>query len=215
MTLGLDILLLNIDPNLRMVREWEYAGYAMQAADLIELTVAGRLTLTGRWVKWITIVDATPTGDPLLDTTLAALATSRKRLMPTDWMARQPGNPIDPGLAVLASQGALRVNSRRGTGRRTYTEVELLDAERQARVGARLDRYVAAGSAADVLDWAMAGLVHQCTLWTPGHFDRAAQRKFKEAAKGERGTSKANPVEATIRMLMSDAHGCRNLDPLP
>jgi hypothetical protein len=55
----------------------------------------------------------------LLDTTLA---TSRKRLMPTDWMARQPGNPIDPGLAVLASQGALRVNSRRGTGRRTYTD---------------------------------------------------------------------------------------------
>ena len=215
MTLGLDILLLNIDPNLRMVREREYAGYAMQAADLIELTVAGRLILTGRWVKWITIVDATPTGDPLLDAPLAALATSRKRLMPTDWMARQPGNPIDPGLATLASQGALRVNSRRGTGRRTYTEVELLDAERQARVGARLDRYIAAGSAADVLDWALAGLVHQCTLWIPGHFDRAAQRKFKEAAKGERGKNKADPVEATIRMLMSDAHGCRNLDPLP
>jgi hypothetical protein len=214
-TLGLDILLLNIDPHLRRVREREYAGYAMQAADLIELTVAGRLILTGRWVKWITIVDATPTGDPLLDTTLAALATSRKRLMPTDWMARQPGNPIEPGLAVLASQGAVRVNSRRGTGRRTYTEVELLDRVRQEEVCSRLARYLAAGSAAGVLDWALAGLVHQCTLWIPGHFDRAAQRKFKEAAKGERGKSKANPVEATIRTLMSDAHGCRNLDPLP
>jgi hypothetical protein len=106
-TLGLDILLLNIDPNLWRVREREYAGYAMRAADLIELAVAGRVTLTGRWVKWVTVVDATPTGDPLLGTTLA-------------------------------------------------------------------------------------GLVHQCTLWIPGHFDRAAQRKFKEAAKGER--ARAKPV---------------------
>jgi len=213
-TLGLDILLLNIDSQLRMVREFEDAGYAMRAADLIELTVAGRLILTGRWVKWVTVLDATPTGEPWLDASLAALATSAKRLMPTDWMARHPGySPVDTGLAELARQGAVRVNSRRGTGRRTYTEVELLDAPRQAEVRGRLDRYLAAGSAADVLDWALAGLVHQCGLWIPGHFDRAEQRKFKEAAKGDRGRSKASPVEATIRMLMSDAHNCRNVDP--
>lgn len=213
MTLGLDILLLNIDPNLRMVREWEDAGYAMRAADLIELAVAGRVTLTGRWVKWVTVLDATPTGEPWLDASLAALAAAPKRLMPTDWMARHPGySPVDAGLAELAGQGAVRVRSRRGKGRHTYTEVELLDPARQARVRGRLDRYVAAGSAADVLDWALAGLVHQCTLWIPGHFDRAEQRQFKEAAKGARGKSKANPVEATIRMLMSDAHNCRNVD---
>jgi Golgi phosphoprotein 3 (GPP34) len=214
-TLALDILLLNIDGDLRMVREFEYVGYAVRAADLIELAVAERLILTGRWVKWVTIVDATPTGEPLLDASLAALATSAKRLMPTDWMARHPGySPVDAGLAQLAGQGAVRVNSRRGSGRRTYTEVELLDRARQAEVRARLDRYIAAGSAADVLDWALAGLVYQCGLWIPGHFDRAADRKYKEAAQGERGKSKANPVEATIRMLMSDAHNCRNVDSL-
>jgi Golgi phosphoprotein 3 (GPP34) len=148
-----------------MVREFEYVGYAVRAADLIELAVAEPLILTGRWVKWVTIVDATPTGEPLLDASLAALAASPKRLMPTDWMARHPGySPVDAGLAELARQGAVRVNSRRGTGRRTYTGVELLDAGRQARVCARLDRYIAAGSAADVLDWPLAGLVHQCTL---------------------------------------------------
>lgn len=215
MTLGLDVLLLNIDPDLRMVREFEYVGYAVRAADLIELAVAERLILTGRWVKWVTIVDDTPTGEPLLDASLAALATSPKRLMPTDWMARHPGySPVDASLAELARQDAVRVHTRRGTGRRTYTEVELLDRARQAEVRARLDRYIAAGSAADVLDWALAGLVYQCGLWIPGHFDRAADRKYKEAAKGERGKSKANPVEATIRMLMSDAHNCRNVDSL-
>jgi hypothetical protein len=102
-TLGLDVLLLNIDPHLRMVREFEYVGYAVRAADLIELAVAEPLILTGRWVKWVTIVDATPTGEPLLDASLAALAASPKRLMPTDWMARHPGySPVDAGLAELA-----------------------------------------------------------------------------------------------------------------
>ncbi len=213
MTLGLDILLLNIDPNLRRVREREYAGYAMRAADLIELAVARRVTLTGRWVKWITVVDAEPTGEPLLDASLAALATAPKRLMPVDWMCRQPaGGVVEAGLAVLAGQGAVRLHSREVTRRRTLTEPELLDPARQAQVRARLDRYIAAGTAADVLDWALAGLVHQCDLWIPGHFDRAAQRQYKEAARGQRGRSQANPVEWTIRVLMSDAHNARNRD---
>jgi len=211
-TLGLDILLLCIDPNLRMVRDREYTGHAMRAADLIELAVAHRVTLIGRWVKWITVVDAEPTGEPLLDASLAALATAPKRLMPTDWMARQPAaGVVEAGLAVLAEQGAVRLYSRRVTSRLTLTEPELLDPARQAGVRARLDRYAAAGGSADVLDWALAGLVHQCNLWIPGHFDRAAQRQYKEAARGERGKSQADPVEATIRMLMSDAHSCRNL----
>jgi hypothetical protein len=213
-TLGLDILLLTIDPNLQMVRDREYTGHAMRAADLIELTVAGRVTLDGRWVKFIHIVDAQPTGDPQLDDSLARLASSGKRLMPADWMGRQPGRgAVEEGLAVLAAQGVVQLYSRPVTRRLTLTEPTLLDPGRQARVRARLDRYVAAGSAADVLDWALAGLVHQCGLWIPGHFDRAAQRKYKEAARGERGKSKANPVEATIRVLMSDAHGARNIDP--
>ena len=157
-TLGLDILLLNIDPNLRRVREREYAGYAMRAADLIELAVAGRVTLTGRWVKWVTVVDAEPTGEPLLDSSLAALASAPKRLMPVDWMCQQPaGGVVEAGLAVLAGQGAVRLHSREVTRRLTLTEPELLDPARQAQIRTRLDRYIAAGSAADVLDWAFAG----------------------------------------------------------
>ena len=109
---------------------------------------------SGRWVKFIHVVDAQPTGEPLLDASLAALATSRKRLMPTDWMGRQPGrSAVDEGLALLA-QGAVRLYSRRVTSRLTLTEPTLLDPDRQAGIRARLDWYIAAGSAADVLDWA-------------------------------------------------------------
>lgn len=115
---------------------------------------------SGRWVKFIHVVDAQPTGEPLLDASLAALATSRKRLMPTDWMGRQPGrSAVDEGLALLAAQGAVRLYSRRVTSRLTLTEPTLLDPDRQAGIRARLDQYIAAGNAADVLDWAAAPAV--------------------------------------------------------
>ena len=214
MTLGLDILLLSIDPGLQIVREREHTGHAMRAADLIELALARRVELRGRWVKWITVVDAQPTGEPWLDASLSALATSRKKLMPTDWMGRPSGGgAVEQGLAVLAAQGAVRPYSRRVTSRLTLTEAALLDPARQARIRTRLDKFAAAGRAADVLDWALAGLVYQCDLWIPGHYDRAAWRRYKDAARGERGKNQANPVEATIRVLMRDAHNARNAEP--
>ncbi len=89
---------------------------------------------SGQWVKFIHVVDAQSTGESLLDASLAALATSRKRLMPTDWMGRQPGrSAVDEGLALLATQGAVQLYSRRVTSRLTLTEPTLLDPDRQAR----------------------------------------------------------------------------------
>jgi hypothetical protein len=212
-TLGLDILLLSVDPDLRIVREREYTGYAMRAADLIELAMARRVEARGRWSKWIHVLDARPMGEPLLDASLASLATSRKRVDATGWMCRQPGRgAVTDGLALLEAQDAVRLYSRRLNSRLTLIEPALLDPARQAQIRARLDRFTAAGDAADVLDWALAGLVHECDLWIPGHYDRAAQRMYKEAARGKRGTDPADPVEATIRVLMREAHNARNVD---
>src|SRR5580693_10337920 len=212
-TMGLDILLLSVDPHLRIVREREYTGYAMRAADLMELAVARRVETRGRWSKWIHVLDAQPTGEPLLDASLASLATSRKRVAGTDWMCRQPGRgAVTDGLAVLEAQDAVRLYTRRLNRRLTLIEPALLDPARQAQVRARLDRFTTAGSAADVLDWALAGLVHECDLWIPGHFDRASQRTYQEAARGQRCTDPADPVAATIRVLMRAAHNARNVD---
>jgi hypothetical protein len=205
-------LLLSVDPNLRIVREREYTGYAMRAADLIELAVARRVETHGRWSDWIHVLDARPTGEPLLDASLASLATSRKRVDAAGWICRQPGRGVvTDGLALLEAQQAVRLYSRRLNSRLTLIEPALLDPARQAQIRARLDHFTAARAAADVLDWALAGLVHECDLWIPGHYDRAAQRMYKEAARGKRGRDPADPVEATIRLLMRAAHNARNL----
>src|SRR5689334_18032874 len=100
-TLGLDVLMLTIDANLRVVRDREGAGYAMLAADLIELTVARRVGVDGGWVGWLRVLDARPTGDTLLDASLRSLVAAGKKLTPTDWIYEQPGRgAVNEGLAV-------------------------------------------------------------------------------------------------------------------
>jgi hypothetical protein len=89
-TLGLDVLLLTVDPDLRVVRDREGTGYAMRAADLVELAVARRVEVRGGWIQWLRDLDAQPTGEPLLDASLAALAAAGK-MLPADWMCEQPG----------------------------------------------------------------------------------------------------------------------------
>jgi hypothetical protein len=130
-TMGIDVLLLSVDPGLRVVRERESTGYAMRAADLIELAVARRVGVRGGWVKWLHVLDARPTGEPLLDASLASLAATGKQL-PEDWICEQPG-VVNKGLALLEAQGAVRLYSRRLTSRLTLTEPVLLDPARQRR----------------------------------------------------------------------------------
>jgi hypothetical protein len=117
---------------------------------------------------------------------------------------------VNEGLALLEAQGAVRLYSRRLTSRLTLTEPVLLDPARQAQIRDRLDRFVAAGSAADFLDWALAGLVYECNLWIPGHYDRAARRRYKDAARGERGRRGTDHVEATIRAVMHATRPAQN-----
>jgi hypothetical protein len=210
----MDLLLLVIDSNLNVVRDRENAGYAMRAADLIELAVARRITVRGRWVNWLHVIDSRPTGEPLLDASLAAIASAAKPMMATDFVFEQPyGGAVSHGLTLLQAQGAVRLYSRQLSRRLTLVEPVLLDWERQAEIRARLDRYVAAGPAADVLDWALAGLVYEGSLWIPGPFDRAAWRTYKEAAHGSRGKSGAGQVEAAVRIMTQASRYARNRDP--
>jgi hypothetical protein len=57
---------------------------------------------------------------------------------------------------------------------------------------------------------ALAGPVYECSLWIPGHYNRAAWRRYKEAARGERGSSGTDQVEAQIRDLMRATRTARN-----
>jgi hypothetical protein len=148
-TVGVDLVRLAIDPQLNIVRERRQATFALLSADLAELAVAGRIELRGNWLtERIVITDPRPTGEPLLDRSLAALIAA-KRPDFGDWVREKlRSGVLEAYLSVLASQFEVLLYQRRGGGRCTrhlLTEATLLEPGRAARQQAlrRLAAYVA------------------------------------------------------------------------
>lgn len=81
----------------------------LAGAVLMELMLAGRLTLTKRAV---TVVSDEPTGDPLLDEALTRIRTSRPAA-PRKWVQVLRGGLQDRVLERLVARGVLRREKRR------------------------------------------------------------------------------------------------------
>ena len=195
MTVGADLVRLAIDPQLNIVRERRQATFAL-SADLAELAVAGRLELRGNWLtERIVITDPRPTGEPLLDRSLAAL-TAAKRPDFGDWVREKLRcGVLEDYLSMLASQFDLLLHQRRVGGRFTrhlLTEATLLEPGRAARHRAlqRLAAYVAGppprSTPAGLLEWAFAGLAFEgdlATLIYPCRRHKDTYRCLRAAAR--------------------------------
>jgi hypothetical protein len=195
-TVGADLVRLAIDPQLNIVRERRQATFALLSADLAELAVAGRLELRGNWLtERIVITDPRPTGDPLLDRSLAAL-TAAKRPDFGDWVREKLRcGVLEDYLSMLASQFDLLLHQRRVGGRFTrhlLTEATLLEPGRAARHRAlqRLAAYVAGppprSTPAGLLEWAFAGLAFEgdlATLIYPCRRHKDTYRCLRAAAR--------------------------------
>ncbi|MGK5737627.1 GOLPH3/VPS74 family protein [Micromonospora sp. URMC 103] len=87
-----------------------HLGYGLAGALLLELTLAGRLTVTdGR----VTVTGAEPLGEPLLDDALARIASDGKRRKPKDWVGRLAKGLPEQVLDGLVDAGVLRRESDR------------------------------------------------------------------------------------------------------
>ena len=196
MTVGADLVRLAIDPQLNIVRERRQATFALLSADLAELAVAGRLELRGNWLtERIVITDPRPTGEPLLDRSLAAL-TAAKRPDFGDWVREKLRfGVLEDYLSMLASQFDLLLHQRRVGGRFTrhlLTEATLLEPGRAARHRAlqSLAAYVAGppprSTPAGLLEWAFAGLAFEgdlATLIYPCRRHKDTYRCLRAAAR--------------------------------
>jgi hypothetical protein len=194
-TVGADLVRLAIDPQLSIVRERRQATFALLSADLAELAVAGRIELRGNWLtERIVITDPRPTGEPLLDRSLAALMAA-KRPDFGDWVrAKLRSGVLEEYLSMLAGQYEILLYQRQVGGRfarQVLTEATWLGPGRATRQRAlqRLAAYVAGpprAGPAGLLEWAFAGLVFEgdlATLTYPGRRHRDAYRCLRDAAR--------------------------------
>ena len=77
----------------------------MAAAVLVELALAGRIALRRR--QTLTVIDPTPTGDPIADDVLARIAADTPHT-PASWVQRLRHGLRDRILADLCARGVVR-----------------------------------------------------------------------------------------------------------
>jgi Golgi phosphoprotein 3 GPP34 len=115
MTLAEDLVLLLLDPRTgRAVVDSTSLDRAIGGALLLDLSTRERITADGGGARArLSVVDAAPTGDPLLDTALARLDKPVRAQKAVERLARGTRTPV---LERLADQGLVRHERNRLLG---------------------------------------------------------------------------------------------------
>jgi hypothetical protein len=156
--------------------------YGLTGAVLLDLTLRGRLTFAG---KTVTVSDATPTGDDILDDALAEIGRSRRSRTAQHWvmhLQRHIPHHRDRLLARLVGHGILRQAEDRVLGiipRQRYPEV---DHTTEAELNARLRAIALEGAPPATDDALLLSLVYACRL-DGVLFSREERKAAKQRAK--------------------------------
>ncbi|SDO10629.1 GPP34 family phosphoprotein [Actinacidiphila guanduensis] len=187
MTLADDLALLALDPAKRRIRAAGRLPFALRAAELAELALAGRIELTRR----IEVRDSARMADRRLDNTLQALARTTPAPLLDTWLRTTPRGLAGEYVSRLEDRRTVKVRRVRERGGRTRTDILAVDRERRDAVLARLDAAVRSRQPAEA-DRCLAVLVHACGLGAHLYgrlTGRAARRRL--AALAEPATAEA------------------------
>lgn len=162
MTLGEDLLLLAVNRRNGMIQRVERMAPALRALELIELGLAGRITVEQGLIE---VRDASPVGHRLVDNALRSLSGDAKPTKVETWLRGKESDHGRPGpyIALLGPQQVIRVEYG-GQGLARTTRITVRDQERYARARARIDLVAHGDASATAGDHALAGIVHACGL---------------------------------------------------
>ncbi|SFE07089.1 Golgi phosphoprotein 3 (GPP34) [Actinacidiphila alni] len=185
MTTGDDLLLLAIDPGKRRLGDIGRLRFALRAAELADLELAGRISVGARLIE---VRDTERVPDRRLGNVLHALATASPPPRLPDWLRQTPRSLATEYLSRLADQKAVRVRRWRDRTGRTRHDLLSVDTARRRTALARLDAVLGPGPGdppATDADRVLAALVQAAGLAHaayPGLRGRAARRRLAALA---------------------------------
>jgi hypothetical protein len=189
MTTGDELLLIAIGPRRRRIRGAGRLRFALRAAELADLGLAGRIALG---VRRIEVLDARRVEDRRLSNVLHSLRTTVPPPTVKDWLRRTPRSLTGEYLSRLEDQKAVRVRRWRDSSRANRHKILSVDLPRRRELLARLDAVVrprrSATSPAD-RDLTLAALIQAAGLATaayPGLRGIAARRRLAALAATDR-----------------------------
>lgn len=160
--------------------------YALAGAVLIELTLLGKLDITGPGdpgkAGRLKIVDDLPTGDAILDERLAYVA-GKPGKRPKDQVVRLSKHLRDQLLARLDERGVLQAAEGNVLGLFPVTRWPAKDARHEAEVRAGLDSALRVGTTPDQRVGALIALLSALNVVPKVVTDAVDKRALKDRAK--------------------------------
>ncbi|MFI1934898.1 GPP34 family phosphoprotein [Streptomyces sp. NPDC020330] len=160
-SLGEEIMLLSLDDATGAAKGETAARWGVAAGMLLELVMAGRVTVRGGRVE---VFDPTPTGDPLLDGRLDRLArwvhgTSSSRKV-TDWLTRDHAKGSQDVVKSLCVRGLVTEERHRALGVFPVRRYPEADGTVERELRARLAAAVLHGAEPDARTSSLVALLH-------------------------------------------------------
>jgi hypothetical protein len=186
-TLGEEVMLLSLDQMSGKVRESQSAAQAVGGGFLLDLALADRVLVHDGELE---VVDTTPTGEPLLDSRLCALAEwtgRRSRTRVADWLSRDRSQAPVAALESLCHRGLVVERRRRALGVLPIRRYPQADGRQAREVRERLSAVVQYGQVPDERTSALISLVYGASLYAlalPGVPRRQVERRMAEVADG-------------------------------
>ncbi|MFD3522603.1 GPP34 family phosphoprotein [Streptomyces sp. NPDC058653] len=162
-TLGEQLLLLSLDDESGIEKAPANVAYAIAAASLVELALAGRIEVDG---EQVTVRDAAPVGDPTVDAALADIAGWEKtRARATkEWIEHLRRGAVDGTTKSLVAKGLLREEKKKVLGLFPVRRYPEADGSVEAALRRRLDEVVLRGAAPDERIASLVALLHGAKL---------------------------------------------------
>ncbi|PJN27475.1 GPP34 family phosphoprotein [Streptomyces sp. JL1001] len=160
-SLGEEIMLLSLDDETGAAKGESAARWGVAAGMLLELVMAGRVTVKGGRVE---VFDPTPTGDALLDGRLGRLTrwvheTSSSRKV-VAWLTRDHAKGSQDVVDSLVARGLVTEEKHRALGVFPVRRYPEADGTVERELRARLAAVVLGGAGPDARTSALVALVH-------------------------------------------------------
>ncbi|MEV3990480.1 GPP34 family phosphoprotein [Streptomyces sp. NPDC049837] len=187
-TLGEEIALLSLDDESGAAKERSSAGWAVAGGILLELAMAGRVSVTdGR----LAVTDPTPTGNALLDGRLAQLDewTRRKsRRKVADWLTKDQSKAVTATVESLCERGLVVEEESRVLGLFPVRRYPEADGSVERELRERLASVVLHGTEPDDRTGGLIALLHAAKLYRlafPELPRKQVQARMAELAEGQ------------------------------
>ncbi|MFE4645639.1 GPP34 family phosphoprotein [Streptomyces sp. NPDC056730] len=184
-TLGEELLLLSLDDKWGYEKEPEKVAWAIAAASLVDLALAGRIEVTDEVVA---VRDPAPLGVPSLDAALADIVGYEKPGKVKDWLHHLKKPAVAGATDGLVEKGLVRKETKKVLGLFPVRRYPEADGSAEASVRDRLDEVVRRGGTPDDRTAGLVALLHGAKLHKlafPDGDARAVEARMTAIAQGQ------------------------------